>query len=386
MKQSVWMRGVVSLAVGWTMALSCSAVMAQGSGIRVIVGGAGQGGSVLDDPIADFARPGGRPAALAQAARQSVRQPAQQAQPVNFEPVVDSEDDLGDLIQQRLGSAPIRVTTQPSSNYQALFGGGTGIYDGMSAESVLVQDAVTGEVLYSKNDRERLPIASITKLMTALVVLEAQQNMDDEITITDEDVDYHKHSSSRLVVGTTLTRRDMLHLALMSSENRAAHALARYYPGGLAAAVDAMNRKARQLGMRDTHYIEPTGLFADNQSTAQDLALLVREASRQPVIRLFSTSASGEFWVNNRLQTFRSTNRLVRDPLWAVGIQKTGYIAEAGRCMVTMSSVGGRAVVLVLLGARSSSSRFADAERVRMMVSAPTAPGAATANAGYIGY
>jgi len=178
----------------------------------------------------------------------------------------------------------------------------------------LVLDQDTNEVLFSKNSQAILPIASLTKLMTAMIVTGAQQPLDEMVTITDEDIDTEKGSRSRLRVGTTLRREEMLHLALMSSENRAAHALGRNYPGGLPAFVAAMNQKAHDLGMNDTQYVEPTGLSSQNQSSARDLATLVKAAHEVPIIRELSTSPEYMVEVGNRAVQFRNTNGLVKNP------------------------------------------------------------------------
>lgn len=229
----------------------------------------------------------------------------------------------------------------------------------------LVVDQDTSEVLFSKNSSAVLPIASITKLMTGLVVLEAGQSMSDPITISQEDIDTEKGSRSRLAVGTQLTRGEMMHLALMASENRAAHALGRYYTGGLEAMVDAMNRKAAELGMKDTRYVEPTGLSSRNQSSASDLARLVMEAHKQPMLRDLSTSQEMQVPVGHRVVQFRNTNGLVRDPQWDIGLQKTGYISEAGRCLVMQAKLAGRKLIMVLLDSAGKYSRIGDAERIR---------------------
>ena len=229
----------------------------------------------------------------------------------------------------------------------------------------LVMDQDTTEVLFSKHSNAVLPISSITKLMTALVVVEATQSLDETLTISADDIDLEKGSRSRLAVGTQLTRGELLHLALMSSENRAANALGRYFPGGLAEVVIAMNRKARALGMLDTHYVEPTGLSSRNQSSANDLARLVVEAHKQPLLRELSTSQEAQVAVGQRMVQFRNTNGLVRDPLWSIGLQKTGYISEAGRCMVIQAQLAGRKLVMVLLDSAGKFSRIGDAERIR---------------------
>ena len=240
----------------------------------------------------------------------------------------------------------------------------------LKSSVALVLDQDTNEVLFSKNPGAVLPIASLTKLMTALVVTEARQPLGDVLTITQDDVDTEKFSSSRLRVGTQLTREEMLHLALMSSENRAAHSLGRYYPGGLDVFVAAMNQKARELGMMDTHYIEPTGLSSSNQSSAHDLALLVKAAHNVPMIREFSTSPQYEVELGNRLAQFHTTNALVRSPSWDIGLQKTGYITEAGRCLVMQAKLAGRKLIMVFLDSAGNRSRLGDAERVRKWVSA----------------
>ena len=238
----------------------------------------------------------------------------------------------------------------------------------LKSSVALVMDADTNEVLFSKNPGAVLPIASLTKLMTAVVVAEAKLPLNETLTITDEDVDTEKNSRSRLRVGTSLSREEMLHLALMASENRAAHALGRAYPGGLDAFVAAMNRKAQDLGMKDTRYVEPTGLSSRNQSSARDLATLVRAAQTHPIIREFSTSPEFEVDVGNRPTQFRTTNALVRSPSWDIALQKTGYITEAGRCLVMQASMAGRKLIMVFLDSAGKYSRIGDAERVRRWI------------------
>ncbi|MEO6064791.1 MAG: D-alanyl-D-alanine endopeptidase [Lysobacterales bacterium] len=232
----------------------------------------------------------------------------------------------------------------------------------------LVLDQDTNEVLFSKNSQAVLPIASLTKLMTALVVTEADLPLNELLSVTDADIDTEKGSRSRLGVGTQLTREQMLHLALMSSENRAAHALGRHYPGGLISFVAAMNRKARELGMHDTRYVEPTGLSSLNQSSARDLATLVKAAHEHQIIRELSTSHEYEVEVGRRALQFRNTNNLVRSPSWDIGLQKTGYITEAGRCLVMQARMAGRKLIMVFLDSAGKSSRIGDAERVRRWI------------------
>lgn len=231
-----------------------------------------------------------------------------------------------------------------------------------------VVDQDTQEVLLSKNDQAVLPIASITKLMTGLVIRESNLPMDEAITITAEDIDTEKGSSSRLRPGATLTRGELLHLALMSSENRAAHALGRTYPQGLSAFVAQMNSKAQQLGMRDTKYAEPTGLSSRNQSSAKDLATLVAFAANDPTLRELTTSGGMDVEVGRQTLKYKSTNRLVTNPNWNIDLQKTGYISEAGQCLVMQAKVAGRKLVMVFLDSAGKFSRIADAERVRRWV------------------
>lgn len=244
-----------------------------------------------------------------------------------------------------------------------------------------VLDPETQEVLFSKNAQAVLPIASITKLMTALVLTEANLPLDEMITVTQDDVDTEKNSGSRLRVGTRLSREEMLHLALMSSENRAAHALGRTYPGGLDTFVAKMNAKARELGMVNTNFVEPTGLSSKNQSSAPDLATLVAAAGQVPLIRELSTSLEYEVEVGRKELTYRNTNGLVRSPSWTIDVQKTGYIAEAGRCLVMQAQLAGRKLIMIFLDSAGKYSRIGDAERVRRWITenAPAASAAPTA-------
>jgi serine-type D-Ala-D-Ala endopeptidase (penicillin-binding protein 7) len=204
--------------------------------------------------------------------------------------------------------------------------------------------------------------------MTGLIVSEAKLPMDEAVTITQEDVDTEKFTGSRLRVGATLTRGELMHLALMSSENRAAHALGRTYPGGMNAFVEAMNQRAKLLGMNDTRYVEPTGLSSRNQSSAQDLARLVAFASNDPVLSELSTSPERAVAVGNRTLQFHTTNRLVKNPGWEIGLQKTGYISEAGQCLVMQAKIAGRKLVMVFLDSAGKLSRIGDAERVRKWI------------------
>lgn len=238
----------------------------------------------------------------------------------------------------------------------------------LNSSVALVVDQETDEVLFSKNSEAVLPIASITKLMTAVVVTDAGLPLDEVLTVTQDDVDTEKGSRSRLHVGTQLTREEMLHLALMASENRAAHALGRNYPGGLPAFVSAMNARAQLLGMSDTRYVEPTGLSSQNRSSAHDLATLVKLAHTHPLIRELSTSPEYQVDVGRRQLQFHNTNRLVSNPTWEIGLQKTGYISEAGRCLVMQASMAGRKLIMVFLDSSGRYTRLADAERVRKWI------------------
>ncbi|MGA1664177.1 MAG: D-alanyl-D-alanine carboxypeptidase family protein, partial [Burkholderiaceae bacterium] len=235
----------------------------------------------------------------------------------------------------------------------------------LNSSAVLVVDQISGEVLLEKNPNSVLPIASITKLMTALVVAEAELPMDEKIAITQDDADLEKYSKSRLKVGTQLTRAQVMHLALMSSENRAAHALGRTYPGGMAAFVEAMNIKALQLGMKDSKFVEPTGLNAGNVSSPRDLVRLVEEAHQVSEIREFSTAKNLVVKVGGRSQQYMNSNALARGDRWELGLSKTGFIKEAGRCLVMQAEVEDRPVIMVMLDAQGKNQRLRDAERIR---------------------
>jgi D-alanyl-D-alanine endopeptidase (penicillin-binding protein 7) len=247
----------------------------------------------------------------------------------------------------------------------------------LKSSAALVIDQDTDEVLFSKNAEAVLPIASITKLMTAIVVVDAAQPMDETLKVSKVSLDTPKNNRSRLQVGASLTRGELMHLALMASENRAAYSIGAAYPGGLPALVEAMNRKAVELGMHDSHFVEPTGLSADNRSSAQDLALLVKAAYQHPVLREYSTAQDASVAVGRRTVQFRSTNSLVRSPMWEIGLQKTGYISEAGRCLVMQANMAGRKLIMVLLDSAGRYSRVGDAERIRRWLD--TMPAAAQA-------
>lgn len=236
----------------------------------------------------------------------------------------------------------------------------------LSSSAALVMNSDTGEVLFQKNVERVVPIASITKLITAMVILDANLSMHEQITITTDEIDRKKGTGSRLAIGTTLTRRQMLHLALMSSENRAAHALARTYPGGAEAFIARMNRKVQGLGMRNTVFYDPTGLDNRNVSTAADLALAVKEAYNYPLIRQGST-ATRDYVQTNKGNTlsYSNTNSLVREGIWEINLQKTGYIRESGRCMVIHVNVGQQPLIIVLLNSGDTSARTNDARALK---------------------
>lgn len=240
----------------------------------------------------------------------------------------------------------------------------------LQSRAALIVDARTGEILYGKNQTERVSIASITKLMTAMIVLDARQDMKEVLTITDADVDRLKFSSSRLNVGSKLTRHDMMLLALMSSENRAASALARNYPGGRAEAVKAMNRKARALGMTNSQFSDGTGLSPYNQASLTDLAKMVKAAAGYDTIQRLSTTEQHFAPVKGYKQRlkYQNSNPLVRNDSWDIGVTKTGYIKEAGHCLVMEARIGQRDTILVLMDSWGKYTRVGDAARVRSWV------------------
>jgi serine-type D-Ala-D-Ala endopeptidase (penicillin-binding protein 7) len=238
--------------------------------------------------------------------------------------------------------------------------------------AVLVVDRADGSVIFSRKAEAAAPIASITKLMTALVVLEGKQPLDELVEITTEDRSRGKGAPSRLAVGTKLSRSDLLHVALMSSENRAAHALGRSYPGGERAFVRAMNAKAKALGMTQSRFADPTGLSSSNVSTPRDLAKLVIATSRNDIISEYSTSVNHEVRIGRTVVQYRNTNSLVRNPSWSISLQKTGYISEAGQCLVMQAEIDGRPVIMVLLNSFGKYTRVADAKRIRQWMESRT--------------
>jgi len=238
----------------------------------------------------------------------------------------------------------------------------------LSSGAVAVIDQATGDVLFEKNASAVVPIASITKLMTAMVALDAQPSLTETLTIGEADIDTIKGTHSRLAVGTQLSREEMLRLALMSSENRAASALSRHYPGGRAAFVAAMNAKAHELGLNETRFSDPTGLTPENVSSARDLVKMVNAAHQYPLIREFSTSEEYQVAVRGRPQTFRNTNALVKNDRWTIGLSKTGYISEAGKCLVMQAWLNNKPTIIVLLDSWGKLTRIGDANRIKRWV------------------
>ncbi|MES2721041.1 MAG: D-alanyl-D-alanine endopeptidase [Pseudomonadota bacterium] len=235
----------------------------------------------------------------------------------------------------------------------------------IQSRAALITNAKTGEMLYGKNYNQSMPIASITKLMTAMVVLDAGLDMNDPVTITQDDVDKLRNTHSRLSVGTTLTRADMMLIALMASENRAAASLARSYPGGTNAAIAAMNRKAAKLGMTHTRFLDGTGLSGDNMSTPGDLAKMVQAAYRYADIRAFSTTPQYQVHSRGHLLQYKNTNLLVKEPNWDIGVSKTGFINEAGKCLVMLARIRDEPVIIVLMDSWGKYTRIGDANRVK---------------------
>src|SRR5215831_15469025 len=259
----------------------------------------------------------------------------------------------------------LRYSSRPTLNDPAL-----------RSSAALVLDLSNSSVLYSRHSDVALPIASITKLMTALVVMEADQPLDEMLAVTEDDRSFGKGSFSRLSPGAELARGDLMHLALMASENRAAHALGRSYPGGIEACAMAMNAKARELGMATAHFVEPTGLSDENVASPEDLSKLVMAAARIPEIREYSTDGRYEVRVGRRMLRYTNTDSLVSRPDWKIEVQKTGYISRAGRCLVMQTVIDERTIVIVLLNSFGKHTRVADARRIRKWMEAtlPTVP------------
>ena len=278
--------------------------------------------------------------------------------------VADDMDVLGQFLEQNFPTQqdPLEVLAISKAEQveaQAMMAGPL-----LSSQSALIMNNKTGEVLYQKNANRVMPIASISKLMSAIVLLDADLNMNELVTITPEEIDRLKGTGSRLSIGTSLPRKELLHLSLMSSENRATHALARTYPGGINAFVAAMNAKAQSLGMSNSRFYEPTGFDYRNVSTAHDLSRLVAAASKYPLIRRNSTSNYGAVSTASGSQRYKNSNALVREGGWNIELQKTGYIREAGRSMVVKANVQNQPITIVLLNSPSSTTRVNDARKI----------------------
>jgi len=259
-------------------------------------------------------------------------------------------------------AAPAKVASKPRTSPD------------LRSNAFYILDESGSKVLAARNERIAAPIASITKLMTSLVVLEGGQPMSEMISITREDLRETAGSHSRLAPGVRLSRADLLHIALMSSENRAAHALCRTYLGGMPACVRAMNRKAKSLGMTTARFVEPTGLSNSNVSSPADLAKLVRAAAANSTIREYSTDPDHTVYIKGRPLEYRSTNLLVDKSDWQVTVQKTGYIADAGRCLVMQAVIDGRDVVIILLNSWGRLTRIGDANRIRNWLESSAPP------------
>ncbi|XBS71277.1 serine hydrolase [Acerihabitans sp. KWT182] len=239
----------------------------------------------------------------------------------------------------------------------------------VESRSALVIDQNTGKVLLEKNARQAYPIASLSKLMTAIVVMESKPKLEQRLEVRSDDRDVLKRTHSRLTVGSVLSRRDMLHIALMSSENRAASALSRAYPGGRAAFVKRMNLKARQLGMRQTHFNDPTGLTPHNTSSAYDLSRMFNYAYRFPLIREFSVDKTYTVYPGERPLVYRSSNGLINNPSWHIELQKTGYTDEAGHCLLIRTTSGRHTYLIVILGGNGSYTHYTDAIHIKNWLS-----------------
>jgi len=244
----------------------------------------------------------------------------------------------------------------------------------LRSAAAIIQDQETGEILYGKNASTVTPIASITKLMTAMVVLDAHPDLNETITISSEDMDSLKGTHSRLKPGASLSRDELLRVALMASENRAAAALGRTYPGGFDVFVRAMNHKAQMLGMNDSRFGDATGLSSANVSSAEDLLKLVRAAHQYELIRSYTTMTGHEVHVAGRPLAYRNTNRLVSNESWNIGLSKTGFTNDAGRCLVLQAKLAERKVIIVLLDSWGKLSRIGDANRVRAWLEAKARP------------
>jgi len=282
---------------------------------------------------------------------------------------VASKKSAKPVVAKKAKPAPVRTTPAVAEQED-------GVMPKLGSAVAVVIDQASGEILYEKNANAVVPIASITKLMTAMVALDAAPDLAETLTIGKDDIDLLKGTHSRLTVGTQLTREEMLRLALMSSENRASSALSRHYPGGREAFVAAMNRKARELGLTGTRFADPTGLTAANVASAHDLVKMVDAAHQYPLIREFSTMEEHQVAVKGRSQTFRNTNALVKSDAWHIGLSKTGYISEAGKCLVMLTWLNNKPTIIVLLDSWGKLTRVGDANRIkRWMESLASAQG-----------
>ncbi len=239
----------------------------------------------------------------------------------------------------------------------------------LKSSAAIVMDQETGMILYEKKSKNVMPIASITKLMTAMVLLDSKPNLNKSLTISKQDIDTLRHSRSRLPVGTKLTVREMMRLALMSSDNRAASALSRSYPGGKPAFVRAMNRKARALGLKNTRFRDPTGLYTENKSTARELAKLVAFATKYPLIRTMTTTESHTQRVGKQMLKYNNTNILTKNPKWKIGLSKTGFINESGKCLVMQTWINNRPTIVVLLNSWGQLTPVGDSNRIKEWMS-----------------
>jgi D-alanyl-D-alanine endopeptidase (penicillin-binding protein 7) len=276
----------------------------------------------------------------------------------------------GTQAKKTQAKAPAKAQAKPKAKAKAPVADANPQKLSIQSSAAIILDQQSGEVLFGKNPGNVVPIASITKLMTAMVVLDANLDPDEPIAVTNEDIDLEKGSRSRLSVGSAVSRDELLLIALMASENRAASALGRSYPGGINAFVQAMNHKAQMLGMRDSRFVDSTGLSSSNVSTAEDLAKMVRAAHAYPRIRGYSTATNYEVNTGHRTLAYRNTNRLVSNEGWHIGLSKTGYISEAGRCLVMQATLKSRPVIIVLLDSWGKLTRIGDANRIRKWLEA----------------
>jgi len=275
----------------------------------------------------------------------------------------------GQMLAAHAGEAQSNRPATKAKHAQATAITGNNSTPKLHSAIALIYDQQTQSPLYAKNSDAQAPIASITKLMTAMVVLDARQPLDEEISIDLADIDTLKGTRSRLRIGMRYTRSELLKLALMASENRAASALARAYPGGYDAAIAAMNAKARELAMHNTRFLDPTGLSSDNISTAHDLVRMVSSARDYPLIHKYTTATSLSVeGRRGREMRFVNTNPLVRNASWEIGVSKTGYISEAGRCLVMEATINRRPVIIVLLDSWGKHSRIGDANRIKKWI------------------